>query len=419
MTTSPLGRWWRASYGGRTWRELAYLLTGLPVVLAGFCAMLLPLAVGLGLAVVVVGLPVVAAALSVAQGFAGLEHRRAGALLRLRIDPPPGDAAPDGRTSRGDSGLTAGLGRADGWRALLYLWLALPLAVLGFTVAVAGWCTGLICVSYPLWYRRQPMGFDSTRLTGGGSVALVAAAGLAALLLAPWLSRAVVRLDRAALGLLAPSRQSRRLAELAASRALAVTSSSETLRRIERDLHDGAQARMVAVTIDLGLAREALRDQPGAGPARELLDFAHANANAAIGELRDLARGIHPPALDHGLGTALSSLVSRTSVPVDLEVDDGARADPAVETIVYFCAAELLANALKHGGAARIGVQVRRRGDGLRLRVRDDGAGGAVPRQGGGLAGLRERVSTVDGTLGIDSPPGGPTVVTVDLPSHA
>ena len=217
----------------------------------------------------------------------------------------------------------------------------------------------------------------------------------------------------------------RRVRELEESRASLVEDSAARLRRIERDLHDGAQAQMVAVAMKLGLAREKLGGMID-GPAHadlervlDLVDAAHRGAKEAITELRDLARGIHPPVLDHGLGTALTTLAARSDPPVELAVDLPERPSAAIETIAYFCAAELLTNVAKHSGARHATLEVVHVPGPLRVRVSDDGSGGACLEAHGGLAGLAERVKTVDGGLQISSPPGGPTVVTVELPSHA
>jgi signal transduction histidine kinase len=223
--------------------------------------------------------------------------------------------------------------------------------------------------------------------------------------------------------LIAPLPQ--RVRELEQSRAHLVDDSAARLRRIERDLHDGAQAQMVAVTMKLGLAVKKLGGMTdGAGQADvarvlELVAAAHRGAKDAITELRDLARGIHPPVLDHGLGAALSSLAARSVVPVELVIDLPERPSPAIETIAYFCAAELLANVTKHSGARHATLEAVHVPGLLRVRVSDDGCGGARAEARGGLAGLAERVKTVDGRLQVSSPPGGPTVVTAELPSHA
>jgi signal transduction histidine kinase len=216
-----------------------------------------------------------------------------------------------------------------------------------------------------------------------------------------------------------------RVRELEQSRARAVDDSAARLRRIERDLHDGAQAQMVAVAMKLGLAREKLggavdgTEQADLERVLELVVAAHRGAKEAITELRDLARGIHPPVLDHGLGTALTTLAARSDVPVELVVDLPERPSAAIETIAYFCAAELLANVAKHSSARHATLEAVQLPGLLRVRVSDDGTGGAHIEARGGLAGLAERVKTVDGRLQISSPPGGPTVVATELPSHA
>jgi len=216
-----------------------------------------------------------------------------------------------------------------------------------------------------------------------------------------------------------------RVRELEQTRAAAVDDSAARLRQIERDLHDGAQAQMLAVAMKLGLAREKLAGLTDGTPqadlerVRELVVAAHRGAKEAITELRDLARGIHPPVLDQGLDTALTSLAARSDVPVELAIDLPGRPSAAIETIAYFCAAELLTNVAKHSGARHATLEAGHGGGLLKVRVSDDGSGGARLEKRGGLAGLAERISTVDGRLQVSSPPRGPTVVTVELPSHA
>ncbi len=238
-----------------------------------------------------------------------------------------------------------------------------------------------------------------------------------------------------------------RARELEERRARVVDESAARLRRIERDLHDGAQVRLAALAMTLGEIKESLDTAGGAdGGARAadgakgaadgtdasvkdgaddgarirmLVAAAHRNAKEALAELRDLARGIHPPVLDRGLGAALAALAETSPVPVGLEVSIADRPSPAIEAIAYFCAAELLANVAKHGGARRATISVSEQNARLLMTVTDDGAGDARLTPGGGLAGLLERVQTVDGRLGIDSPAGGPTVVTIELPDHA
>jgi signal transduction histidine kinase len=174
--------------------------------------------------------------------------------------------------------------------------------------------------------------------------------------------------------------------------------------------------------MSLGMAREKLAagaSETDLGRARTLVDTAHQGAKEAIAELRDLARGIHPPALDRGLPEALSTLAARSAIPVTVTASIPQRPTPAIETIAYFCAAELLANAAKHTAAPEVTIDAAERAGVLRLTVMDGGRGGADPSQGSGLAGLEQRVRTVDGRMSVDSPAGGPTLVVVELPMHA
>jgi signal transduction histidine kinase len=424
----------RAPFTRRARMELAYCLVGIPLGVAGFAAVAALLYAGALLTVALVGLLVVAAALAAARGLGGLHRRLAASLLGDRVAAP----APP-RPGRGPlRWLWARLRDAAGWRAVAYVLLKLPVAVVG-AYAAALWVGGLVNMSYPLWwqgFRNHPPG---TRLDpvpvitllpmGRVLVAtypgtfLALAIGAATLLLAPWVTTAVVEVDRRLVRvLLGPGALAERVRDLEESRALAVDDSAATLRRLERDLHDGTQARLVALAMSLGMVKEKLGEggePPDAARARELVDSAHRNATEAIAELRDLARGIHPPVLDRGLADALATLAARSSVPVALTVDVPMRPTAAIETIAYFCAAELLANVVRHSGARRAAIEATQQEGRLRLRVSDDGRGGARPGAGSGLAGLAQRVRTVDGSLAISSPEGGPTVVTVELPLHA
>ena len=205
-----------------------------------------------------------------------------------------------------------------------------------------------------------------------------------------------------------------RIETLETSRAGAVDLQESELRRIERDLHDGAQARLVALGMSLGMAEQKLAEDPER--ASELLAEARAGAEHALRELRDLARGIHPPVLaDRGLDAALASLVNATPMRVDLSVEIDKRAPAAVETAAYFVVAEALANAAKHARAEHVDIRVARVGDTLGVSVQDDGVGEANPN-GTGLLGMRRRVEALDGSLAVTSPRGGPTTIIAELP---
>ena len=240
-------------------------------------------------------------------------------------------------------------------------------------------------------------------------------AALAAIAL-PLLARAHAR---CCLAVLAPSptqRLAARVTELTRTRTDVLQAHGAELRRIERDLHDGTQARLVGLAMHLTLIHELVTADADRGRVLAAVDTARSNATQAIADLRHLVKGIHPPVLDEGLPAALATLAADSPLSVDVSTDIRARPTPAVESIAYFCAAELLANATKHSGADTATVTVTAHDGPLRLRVADDGRGGAVIGAGSGLTGLLARVRTVDGTLTCDSPPGGPTVVTVELP---
>ena len=208
-----------------------------------------------------------------------------------------------------------------------------------------------------------------------------------------------------------------RARDLETKRAQAVDESAARLRRIERDLHDGAQVRLTALAMVLGEIKETMERDPGG--ARALVAEAHQNAKRTLAELRDLARGIHPVVLDEGLDAALRSVADSSPVPARLDLVMAGRPSQAIEAIVYFSAAELIANAAKHSGASQLEIVVRGQAEGILLTVTDNGAGGARVVRGGGLAGLRDRAGTVDGRLAVHSPAGGPTTVTIALPRHA
>ncbi|MEV0895958.1 histidine kinase [Actinoplanes sp. NPDC049802] len=237
------------------------------------------------------------------------------------------------------------------------------------------------------------------------------------LIVAPPAARRLAELDVTMAGaLLGPGRTERlaaRVESLARSRAEVVEAADTERRRIERDLHDGVQQRLVSLAMNLGMARAALP----ASPEREVIEAAHDEAVAALQELREFVRGLHPAVLDNrGLDAALSGIAARAPVPVRVEVDVQPRCSPAVEAIAFFTVSEALTNVAKHAGASHARVRAHRAGDRLRIEVHDDGAGGAGIAAGGGLSGLAQRAAAVDGTMSVHSPAGGPTVVTVELP---
>jgi signal transduction histidine kinase len=279
-----------------------------------------------------------------------------------------------------------------------------------------------VFIASPLYVRQLPDGKAHlliTHVESSRDIAILCALGVVLLLAAPWVTRGLTDMDaalgRGLLGRRRADELEERVDVLQTTRARAVDSAEAELRRIERDLHDGAQARLVALALDLGMAREKMTDDPVG--ARALLDEAHQEAKRAIVELRDLARGIHPAVLaDRGLDPALSSLVSRARVPVELTVDVPERPPASTESIAYFVVAEALTNITKHANASAASVSVVRRGASLVLEITDDGVGGADMTKGTGLAGLADRVSAVDGYMDVSSPLGGPTIILVELP---
>ncbi len=305
------------------------------------------------------------------------------------------------------------------WRTRAYFALKTPLAGLSLAVAGAFWLGGLYLLTYPAWRDLGLGGPIGVNLTGA---LLLVPIGAAMFLAAPWLMRGTTEPDRWLVRtLLGPSSPAERIRALEESRARAVDDSAARLRGIERDLHDGTQAQLVALAMKLGLAREKLHGTAPVDLARitQLVDDAHRRAIETIAEVRTLARGIHPSVLDNGLADALTTLAARSAVPVELVTDIPERPSAAIETIAYFSASELLANVGKHSGARHATLEAVHVPGLLRIRVTDDGHGGAAPVPDGGLRGLAERIRTVDGHLTIDSPAGGPTSVTVELPSHA
>jgi signal transduction histidine kinase len=340
---------------------------------------------------------------------------------------PPQPAIPGRLTGPGI--VTAARSRAT-WRQLGYHLLAGPaLAVAAITIFVVWLAGGMYTLAYAyawtlpvgsllqrgqahppswhlLWMLRVP---SDLYLTGCGIVFLVAA---------PWLTAAVGALDaRAARALLGPSRAEElqhRVEHLTQTRAGVVDAADAERRRLERDLHDGTQQRLVALAMRLGMARA---EPAGAIQAHQVIAEAHEDAKAALAELRNLIRGLHPAVLeDRGLDAALSGVAARMAIPVRLTVDMPRRPSPVIEAVAYFVVSESLTNITKHAQASQAEVVVQRAGDRLHIIVSDDGAGGADPARGTGLAGLAKRAASVDGTFEIASPPGGPTLITVDLP---
>ncbi|MGW2866173.1 sensor histidine kinase [Streptomyces sp. NPDC001205] len=369
----------RFAYGRHTWKEIAHLLANLPMALIGFVYVVVTVVLGVGLSITVIGLPLLAVGLLGARQLGKAERARARALLGVLIDEPTPIPASPRRHGGFFPWLWTSVKDPVAWRGVLYEFVRLPWGILTFTVTLVS-----LFVAWPV------LGFVARGLTNA--------------------DRMMVRT------LLSPSDElERRIAELESDRGVVVDTAAADLRRIERDLHDGAQARLVALAMGLGLAKEKVLEDPEAAAA--MVDEAHGEVKLALQELRDLARGIHPAVLtDRGLDAALSSVASRCTVPVRVAVDLPARPAPAIEGIAYFTVSELLQNVSKHSRARGASVEVWRSADRLLIQVEDDGVGGARLDGGSGMAGLAERLGAVDGLLVLESPTGGPTLVTAELP---
>ncbi|HXR23208.1 MAG TPA: sensor domain-containing protein [Acidimicrobiales bacterium] len=426
----------REPFQKRSWAELGFFLVSSALACtAVFLLAALGMA-GLALAVVLVGVLVLAGDLRVARGLARWQRALARKMLGEEISEPEPLSPRPGLFAW----LRASLGDRAAWRAVGYFVAKLPLTVFGVWFALSVWLEALSGIASPLLGGGAQARFglfgrpfdpgNGGSPPGFATHVAIFVSGLVLLFVAPWTMRLVVYLDRGMMQLmLGPGAAASRVRSLEESRSKTLQAASETLRRIERDLHDGTQAQLVALAMRLGQAKEKL-DHLG-GPddtaeltaVRRLVDEAHRGAKDAITDLRDLARGIHPPALDTGLENALATLASRSAVPTEVTVSILTRPSPAIEAISYFCAAELLANVAQHSRASRASLTCAQHGPWLRIVVRDNGQGGAALDRLGpsssGLAGLADRVGAVDGHLSIASPPGGPTAVTVDLPSRS
>ncbi len=424
-----------APFTRRAWRELLYAVGGVPLGVAGFAltvGLLGPATVlTISLLGTVLGLVLLMAGLRVARLVSAAQRALAGRLLGERLPQLPPHRPAHGVLDRVDARLRDG----PGWRAVAAAILGLPVAVANY-IAVLWWAYGVFSVTSPVWwlmFRNHPAG---TRLSpvhlGGLAVEtwpgtwLAAVAGGAILLVAPWLVRAIVVAELWLLRrILGPGELAARVATLERSRSEVVNEAATLVRQIERNLHDGAQTRLATLALHLGMARDKLA---AGGPdeiaaARDLVDAAHSGAKEALVELRDLSSGIHPPRCSTTASERQfpggTPWAAYSAIPVRVTAHLPERPSPAIETIVYFSAAELLANAVKHSSANLIEVTaVSPPGGPFVLTVSDDGRGGADEADGSGLSGLRHRARTVDGTLTVTSPPGGLTTVSVELPQH-
>jgi signal transduction histidine kinase len=411
-----------------TWSATLMLILGLPLGIAWFTVAVTMLSVSAGLMVTFIGLPLLAGTVQFGRLVGVVDRNRARGLMGAELPAFPRKPN-DGSFIRRMGGYVADSG---GWRGIGYSFLALPWGIFTFTMTVVVWTVSLSAATFPIYTYWIPESADGGPYHFGnhyvlhgwgrfGYAAGITVFGLVLLIAAPRIIRGLARADVAIIrGILSPNPNTvleQRVSELTVSRDASVEGASTELRRIERDLHDGAQQRLVAVAMDLGIARERLASGGDPERAIEVVSRAHEEAKLAISELRDLVRGIHPSILtDRGLDAALSALAARSPIPIQVDVQLDRRPPSAVEAAAYFVVAESLANIAKHSHATRGSVRIGERAGTLLLEIYDDGIGGATEHPGGGLSGLRDRVAAVEGRLRISSPQGGPTTIAVELP---
>ena len=402
-----------------TWLALVHLFAGFVIGLVVFTVMVTGISVGFGLlAVFGLGALVLASVFWFSGQVARAERARFALLLGERITAPP----PDAPGLKGWRGMWRAATRAAMWKHTAYSLIRLPLSAIEVVPLMLVWSGGLALATLPFYNFALPGGaahLGSWRLGGFWCPTLSLLIGVALLFTAPVLTRALAISDAyVARRLLGPPRSqaelTARIGQLETSRARVIDAAEAERMRIERDLHDGAQQRLVSLAMELGRAKAKFETDPQAAAA--IVGQAHEQAKEALAELRNLVRGVHPPVLsDRGLDAALSGLAAISPVPVTVRVDLPVRPPASAEAIAYFVVAEALTNVAKHARATRAEVTVTRSGGLLSLVISDDGIGGADPA-GQGLSGLAARVAGVDGQLRVTSPPGGPTSIGVVLP---
>jgi signal transduction histidine kinase len=403
----------------RSWLALIHHLVGLFIGIAAIAVFTTGLSLGFSLLVVaLIGLPVLGLTLRMASAFAAAERARFAFLLGVRIPAWP---------AQGRAGYRWGIvprwrmfAERATWSEIGYALLRLPVSAVTATISITAWALGLVLLALPFYDRYLPNGaiFGGTLVRDRPSAVLLSALGLVILVAAPQLTRGLavadLALSRPLLG--PPTDLAARVTELETSRERVVGAAEAERQRIERDLHDGAQQRLVMLAMELGRAKAKFADDPEG--ARALVDQAHLQAKEALTELRNLVRGVHPPVLtDRGLDAALSGLAALCPIPVDVHVDVPVRPKSSVEAVAYFMVAEALTNVAKHSRASHARVVVEGHGypGTLTVMVSDDGIGGADVHSPG-LSGLADRVSGVDGRLSVESPSGGPTIIAAELP---
>jgi len=398
----------------------AHVALGLPVAIVTFVVIVVLSALSIGLLpVFLLGVPIAWVTSMTSHGLARFERSRAGSYGRPIADPVA-QPVRDSWFGR----LRERVGSKARWREFGHHLLQLPVCALSYTVVALTWCASAAMVLVPVLIRTMPDAsakFYFFDLDGSNpwrwSTLVVGVIGL--VFVAPWITLTAADLQWAlANRLLGPTGDEQLVAQVAearSQRSAAVDAAEAERRRIERDLHDGAQQRLVALAATLGAASDKLAEDPEAG--RAMVEAAHRESKAALEEIRDLVRGIHPVILeDRGIDAALSAVVARSPVPVELDVQISDRPPAAVESTAYFIVSEALTNIARHSGATRAHVSIARTADTLIVEIRDNGHGGADASKGTGLKGMRERVTGMGGTTYVISPDGGPTTILVELP---
>jgi signal transduction histidine kinase len=405
--------------------DTGYALAAFPLAIAAFVVVVTGLSLGAGLLVVWVGVAVLSATLVAARGLATAERAWLPAVLRTTL-PRPRYLRAEGTVLRK---LLTPLRDPQAWLDALHAVVRFPLAILGFVVTVTFWSLALGGLSYIAWGWSLPdpaADTDNTDLlelmglqsTPGSRIALYTGIGLFCALLLPFLVRGVALLQAQLGRVLLTSRAATQaeLGRLSEGRDAAVAAEAVALRRLERDIHDGPQQRLVRLGMDLSRAQRQLERDPEA--ARATLGEAAGMAREALEELRALSRGIAPPVLaDRGLAAALESLALRSPLPVAVSCPER-RLPEMVEVATYYLVAESLTNAIKHSRAGEVAIVVTAdpQTHTVTVEVSDDGVGGADLNGGSGLRGLDDRAASLCGTLSVTSPPGGGTTIRAVLP---
>ena len=407
-----------------SWRAAVAIFLGLFIGTISFALLATFFSTGGSVMIFLIGFAIVGFGIESCRIIARIERRR-----MTFVDPAPLVAHPYRKYGRGLRAVAeAEFMDENRWRDVIYVLVSFPLTIIEFALAAALWAVSAALIVAPLALLgfQAEARFDRTpAFLSAAEPALVplgCVLGLVLLAVAASTSRGLMKLHRAVVeGLLCENERARleaRVENLRESRSAMVQMEASELRRIERDLHDGAQQRLVMLAIDLSLARDRVESDPNGAMA--LMDDAREQARQALAELRDLVRGAAPAILlDRGLVAALGSVAGRCPVPtiVDSTLKAGERQPHAVERAAYFVVAEALTNVAKHASATRCEVRCRLEGNRLVVEVWDDGKGGAAAAPGGGLAGLRDRVEALDGLFRVESPAGGPTLLHAEMPT--